>query len=195
MFLILNRLRGTEGLWSIVIGTLIGLIIATTVKHEFVAIVAWLVMLGYIIGESFGWGLWVGTLTVQRERGYALHDEGEGRNNGIEWLASHIIKPTQETWLNYCRVALTIRGFYWWLPTLAPLYFVGFNPLVLLGCIAFLSVGFPLACEIGYRTAPLFSFNKYGFEIGNDGWTHQEIWYGLMQDLVLITLGVSYGLS
>lgn len=186
--LILNRLRGTEGLWSKIIGLLLALVVQIAFGNVYVAIA---VGLGYIIGESFGWGLWVGTLTVQRERGYALHDDGEGRNNGIEWLSSHIIKPTQETWLNYCRVALTIRGFYWWLPTLAPLYFVGFDPLYLAVAVVLLSVGFPIACEIGYRTSKLFSFEKYGFSVSG-GWEHQEVAYGLIQDLVLIGLGVSY---
>jgi hypothetical protein len=188
MFLILNRLRGTEGLWSKIIGLLLALVVQIAFNNPYVSIA---VGLGYIIGESFGWGLWVGTLTVQREKGYALHDEGEGRNNGIEWLASHIIKPTQESWLNYCRVSLTIRGFYWCLPTLSPLYFVGFDSLVLLGCIAFLSVGFPIACEIGYLLRDKISFEKYGLSFSG-GWELQEGVYGLMQDLVLIILGVSY---
>ena len=184
MFLVLNRLRGTDGLWSKIIGLLLALATLIAFNNTYVALA---VGLGYIIGESFGWGLWVGTLSVQREKGYELHDEGEGRNNGIEWIASHIVKPTQESWLNYCRVALTIRGFYWWLPTLAPLYFVGFNPLFLAGCITFLSIGFPIACELGYRTSKMFEFNKYGFSVVG-GWEHQEVWYGLMQDIVLILL-------
>ena len=188
MMLILNRLRGTDGLWSKIIGLLLALVVQIAFNNPYASIA---VGLGYIIGESFGWGLWVGTLSVQREKGYALKDEGEGRNNGIEWLATRIIKPTQENWLNYCRVALTIRGFYWWLPTLTPLYFVGFNPYVLLGCIAFLSVGFPIACELGYYFRDKISFEKYGLSF-RGGWELQEGFYGLMQDLVLITLGVSY---
>ena len=188
MMLILNRLRGTDGLWSKIIGLLLALVVQIVFNNPYASIA---VGLGYIIGESFGWGLWVGTLSVQREKGYALKDEGEGRNNGIEWLATKIIKPTQENWLNYCRLALTIRGLYWWLPTLAPLYFVGFNPYVLLGCIAFLSVGFPIACELGYYFRDKISFEKYGLEF-RGGWELQEGFYGLMQDLVLITLGVSY---
>lgn len=184
MMTILNRLRGTEGLWSKIIGLLLALIVQIAFDNPYVSVA---VGLGYIIGESFGWGLWVGTVSEQREKAWHLHDEGEGRNNGIEWLASKIVKPTEETWVSYCRVALAIRGFYWWLPTLAPLYFVGFNPLLLLGCITFLSVGFPIACEIGYRTAKLFSFEKYGFSV-RGGWEHQEVWYGLFQDVVIFIL-------
>ena len=184
MFLILNRLRGTQGLWSKVIGLLLALVVQIAFNNPYVSVA---VGLGYTIGESFGWGLWVGTLTVQREKGYALHDEGEGRNNGIEWIASHIIKPTQESWLNYCRVALTIRGFYWWLPTLAPLYFVGFNPLFLAGCITFLSIGFPIACELGYYFRDKVSFEKFGLSYSG-GWEIQDGFYGLVQDVVLLSL-------
>lgn len=187
MFLILNRLRGTDGLWSKIIGLF--LIVATLIAFHN-TYVALAVGLGYIIGESFGWGLWVGTLSVQREKGYELHDEGEGRNNGIEWIASHIVKPTQDSWLNYCRVALSIRGFYWWLPTLAPLYFVGFSVEILTLMILALSFGFPLACELGYYFRGKVSFEKYGLSyIG--GWELQEGFYGLMQDLVLIG-GICY---
>lgn len=191
MMLILNRLRGTNGVWSKAIGLFLALMAQIAFGNVYVTLA---VGLGYIIGESFGWGLWVGTLSTQREKGYALKDEGEGRNNGIEWLATKIIKPTQENWLNYCRVALTIRGLYWWLPTLAPLYFVGFNPYVLLGCIAFLSVGFPIACGLGYYFRDKISFEKYGLEF-RGGWELQEGFYGLMQDFVLITLVVSYVLA
>ena len=192
MFLFLNRLRGTQGLWSKIIGLLLALVVQITFNNPYVSVA---VGLGYIIGESFGWGLWVGTLSVQREKGYELHDEGEGRNNGIEWIASHIVKPTQESWLNYCRVALSIRGFYWWLPTLAPLYFVGFSIELLTLMILALSIGFPLACELGYYFRDKIIFHKYGFSV-EGGWEIQEVFYGLFQDLVLITLigGYYYGI-
>ena len=179
MFLILNRLRGTQGLWSKIIGLLLALVVQIAFNNPYVAIA---VGLGYIIGESFGWGLWVGCLSVYREN-TTNKIEDEGANNGIQWMAQKLVPDYLNNFVNYCRVALTIRGFYWWLPALSPLYFVGFNPLVILGCILFLSVGFPIACEIGYRTSKLFSFNKYGFSIVG-GWEHQEVWYGLFQDLV-----------
>ena len=184
MFLFLNRLRGTDGLWSKIIGLLLALIVQVAFNNPYVALA---VGLGYIIGESFGWGLWVGTLSVQREKGYELHDEGEGRNNGIEWIASHIVKPTQESWLNYCRVALSIRGFYWWLPTLAPLYFVGFSVEVLTLMILTLSIGFPIACEIGYLLRDKIIFHKYGFSV-EGGWELQELFYGIWQTMVIGTL-------
>lgn len=182
MFLVLNRLRGTDGLWSKLIGLFLALVTLIVFHNHYVSVA---VGLGYIIGESFGWGLWVGTLSVQRLNGYALHNEGEGRNNGIEWIASHIVKPTQDNWLNYCRVALAIRGFYWWLPTLAPLYFVGFNLPVLALMIGLLSIGFPLACELGYYFRDKVSFDKLGLSY-RYGLELQEGFYGLMQDIVFI---------
>ena len=174
--LILNRLRGTQGLWSKIIGLLLALIVQIAFGNPYVSVA---VGLGYIIGESFGWGEWVGTLSCNRT---AVENNEEGKNNGIQWLASKVVSPTKD-WLNYCRVALTIRGFYWWLPTLAPLYFVGFSVESLAIAIILLSVGFPLACELGYRTSKMFEFNKYGFSVVG-GWEHQEVWYGLMQDLI-----------
>jgi len=45
--------------------------------------------------------------------------------------------------------------------------------------ILLLSVGFPIACEIG-RTGKKWSFKFMGEE-----WEHQEVWYGLIQDIIL----------
>ncbi len=64
MMLILNRLRGTDGLWSKIIGLLLALVVQIAFGNPYVSIA---VGLGYIIGESFGWGLWVGCLTIHRE--------------------------------------------------------------------------------------------------------------------------------
>ena len=184
MMLILNRLRGTHGYFAIINGVVLGLLTYVCFGDVYVASI---VAVGYVLGESFGWGEWVGTLTG--DRNFKQLNE-EGKNNGIQWLASKVIDPSKD-WINYCRVALTIRGFYWWLPTLAPLYFVGFSVVSITVAVAVLSIGFPLACELGRLTAPLFSFEYKTFSI-KGGWEHSEVWYGLMQDLVLIGLGVSY---
>ena len=184
MMLILNRLRGTQGLWSKIIGLILALVVQIAFNNSYVSVA---VGLGYIIGESFGWGEWIGTLTG--DRNFKQLNE-EGKNNGIQWLASKVIDPSKD-WINYCRVALTIRGFYWWLPTLAPLYFVADTYIVTLA-IVLLSAAFPLACELGRLTSPLFSFEYKTFSI-KGGWEHQEIWYGLMQDIVLIGVVLCLG--
>ena len=186
MMLILNRLRGTQGLWSKIIGLLLALVVQIAFNNPYVALA---VGLGYIIGESFGWGEWIGNLSVHKSDVGVLGDEG--KNNGIQWLASKIVPDYTTNYINYCRVALIIRGFYWWLPTLSPLYFVGFNPYYLGIAVVLLSVGFPIACELGYYFRDKISFEKFGLSYVG-GWELQEGFYGLMQDLVLITLGVSY---
>lgn len=183
MMAILNRLRGTQGLWSNIIGLLLAFIVLAIWGNVWVAVA---VGLGYIIGESFGWGEWVGNLTTHRKnKTDTLEDEGE--NNGIKYIATKLVPNWNVDFIKYCRVALGIRGIYWWLPTLAPLYFIGFSVVSITVAVAVLSIGFQIACELGRLTAPLFSFEYKTFSI-KGGWEHQEIWYGLMQDVIIFSL-------
>ena len=141
MFTVLNRLRGMNGIWSKIIGLLLALIVQIAFDNVYVALA---VGLGYIIGESFGWGDWVGTLS---ERYYSEMPKpyNEGENNGIQRIASKIIDPSKD-WLNHCRVALFIRGLYWWV-CLLPLVFLIEWYFVLLA-IVILAFAFPIACRI-----------------------------------------------
>lgn len=181
MFLILNRLRGTYSWFAKINGVVLGLLVYFFTKELDIAIAC---SFGYIIGESFGWGEWVGNLCDEDKRKNNITQlEGEGKNNGIQYIATRLVPNWSVAYLKYCRVALVLRGIYWWLPTLAPLYFVGFNPLVILVCVAVLSVGFPLACELGYYFSDKISFEKYGVSF-RGGWELQEGFYGILQDLV-----------
>ncbi len=177
MFTILNRYRGTYGWFAKVNGVVLGLLTYLVYGDVYVSL---MVAIGYIVGESFGWGEWIGCLTTNAT---SYVENEEGKNNGIRWLATKIINPDKE-YREYCRVALTIRGFYWWILTLSPLYFVADAYIVTLA-IVLLSIAFPIACELGRLTAPLFSFEYKTFSI-KGGWEHQEVWYGLTQDIVLI---------
>jgi len=178
MFIVLNRLRGMRGFVAKVNGLLLGILIYLLYGNYYVAIA---VCAGYIIGESFGWGEWIGNLSVHRNS--TTKQLEDGKSNGIQWLAKKIVPDYKYNYIRYCNVALTIRGLYWWLPTLLPLYFVGFTLIHLVIAITFLAIGFPIACYLGYRTSKIWNF-KYM----NGGWEHQEVWYGLMQDIVLISL-------
>lgn len=187
MMTILNRLRGTEGLWSKIIGLLLALVVQIAFNNPYVSVA---VGLGYIIGESFGWGEWIGNLTTHRKnKTDTLEDEGE--NNGIKYIATKLVPNWNVAFIKYCRVALGIRGIYWWLPTLAPLYFVGFSIVSIAVAVAVLSIGFPIACEVGYKFNDKIKFNKYGLSI-EGGWEIQEAVYGVIQDVVLIGLILSY---
>ena len=179
MFTILNRYRGTYGWFAKVNGVVFGLLTYLVWGNVYVAL---MVAIGYIAGESFGLGEWAGNLTTHRSK-IALEFD-EGKSNGIQWMARKIVPNYLNNWPTYCRVDMTIRGFYLAMPTLAPLYFVGFSPYVLLGCIAFLSVGFPLAYDLGYYLRDKIDFSIFGLHFGG-GWELGEAIVGIEQDLVI----------
>lgn len=181
MFLVLERLRGFRGEFKVINGVALALIVGLLFSTHY--IVAVFVGIGYIFGNKIGgWGLWKGSLAVKREDGFILHNERDGGiYTGIQKLTEWLMPPTIENWLDHCRVALFLRGIWWWLPTLATLYFIGigFNHLFL--AVLLLSIGFPLSCEIGYYTSKLWNF-----KFMDGGSEHSEIWYGLMQDIVIL---------
>ena len=139
----------------------------------------------YMLGESMGWGKWVGSLahpesTTSLEARYA-DDEGT-RFPFIHKTANAIVKE-RENYLGYCQVALAIRGLYWWLPLLMFMAVVGITSywLAILGSIL-LGIGFPLACYIGSK----LDYNGKLWKINySKGWENQELVYGLMQGIVL----------
>jgi len=125
-----------------------------------------MIAVGYLAGESIGWGDWIG-----QQNGSKLECGEEGEKNGIKWLASKFAACGTE---NYNKIALVIRGAYWWTPTLLPLMFV-MNPATVLLAIIALSFGFQISQDW----------------TGNDGkksWNDAEYIYGGIQDLVLILL-------
>lgn len=188
MFLILNRMRGGGVKHGAMIASVaIGLFFGILTLNPYIGLAC---AVGYDLGERMGWGLWIGNLTDHRYK--TSPDDGEGKNNGIQWLARKIVPNYATNMVNYCRVALTIRGIYWALLTLAPLFFTSINPLVVIGCIMWLGVAFPLACELAYRTYPKLQSNFLEF---NTAWNTQEGFYGLAWDVALITLGIAYGIG
>ena len=175
---IANRLRGTYGWFAKVNGVVLGLLVYLVFGNLYVSLA---VAIGYVLGESFGWGEWVGNLSVHRkETTDTLEDEG--KNNGIQYVAIRLVPNWSVAYLKYCRVALVLRGLYWWTPTLIALCFI-VNPLLVVSCMVVLAICFPLACELGYITSKLWNF-KYM----DGGWEHSEVWYGLFQDLVIFSL-------
>ena len=64
-----------------------------------------------------------------------------------------------------------------------PLVFMGIYAAPLLAVL--LAVGFPLACELGYRTKFKFRLKKLEIE---SAWARQELFYGAMQDLAFTAI-------
>lgn len=157
------------------------------ILNEYVpAIIVGLISGGlYMLGESMGWGKWVGSLchpesTITLESRYA-DDEGT-RFPFIHKTANAIVKE-RENYLRYCQVALAIRGLYWWLPLLMFMAVIGITSywVAILGSIL-LGIGFPLACYIGSK----LDYNGRFWLINySKGWENQELVYGLIQGIVL----------
>ncbi len=111
----------------------------------------------YIVGESFGWGKWIGSLVPDRPD----YKQTEGRTaigildrtlviwDGIHHMANLII-PERKNWRGYSIVALGIRGCYWW----APIWLLA----VATGCIGFHhAVGVILALGVAFPASVLWA--------------------------------------
>ncbi len=204
MMTVLNRLRGT---WSwmakvtgLVIAILVTLLLPYTHMMQF-SIEDWFSFsiandlfyglatgVMYVAGESFGWGKWIGGVYNRHTEPAtpSMIKDKEGRKNGIHYLANRMIPETTD-YYRYCSTALMIRGIYWFGITLIPLVVSGYlyvNDYVVI--VLILGYGFPLSVKIGSYTT-----SKFNFKFMNGFWEHAEVWYGLMQDIVLILFIVS----
>ena len=184
MFTILNRLRGTWSWMAKVVGIVIGILVYLITSDMYIAVASASL---YLIGESFGWGKWIGG--VYRKNVTATQAQLldlEGRNNGVHWLANTIF-PERENYYKYCYTALMFRGMLWFGLTLFPLYIGGYIPIdIYIGSVLFLGVGFPVSIRIGAYTETKFSFKSI-----NGFWEQAEVWYGFMQDIVLVFILLS----
>lgn len=183
---ILNRWRGTGiifykitgvQIYALYLGLLIGFL--STYYYGLLAIAL------FLIGESFAWGKWVGYLVSEDGEKEYWNDNGKSFPF-IHQIANYFIKE-KEDYLNYCRLALTIRGFIWWTPLLALLgyidlinwYQVALNSIIL-------AIGFPIACELSKK----WKFNYQAKYLMIDtNWEKQEITYGFIQ-FICITFSI-----
>ena len=175
MFWILNRLRGQYGYFAKANALVVALLIFAFLGNFYLAIIGGL---GYLLGEAKGWGVWVGALVTHSD----FKDEREIKF--IERVAARLFEPKTH-WLAYCRLCLFLRGLLWWLPVFVPLLFAGVYGAPFLAVA--LAAGFPLACELGYRTKWTLQFRAFE---ASDAWDRQEVFYGAMQDLAFIILWV-----
>ena len=173
MFWILNRLRGQYSYFAKLNALVVALLVFAFLGNFYLAIICGL---GYLLGEAKGWGVWVGALVTHGS--YTSEHEVKF----IERIAAKLFDPRAH-WLAYCRLCLAIRGLIWWLLVFVPLLFAGVYTAPLFAVA--LAVGFPLACELGYRTKWTIKFRAFE---ASDAWGRQEVFYGAMQDLAFIIL-------
>lgn len=163
------------------------------------------IFIAYIIGESKGWGEWVGALTTSEikdeqwlKRQY-IDNEGVGFPY-IHQIANAVVKEQIEGTLEeklkqynkYATLALTLRGVYWWSLVYGVIAWFGLiNLYEYAAIVAILGIGFPIACEIGKM---ITSNGKIWKIEWSQGWENQELVYGLIQGMCLwyVIIGVVY---
>lgn len=183
MEILLNRWRGTGKIFSISIfnitGTMIyalylGLLFGLLTTTWYIGL---LTSIGFLLGESFGWGKWVGSLcypentNLQKE-----YEDKEGyKFPFIHYLANFIIKE-KVSYFKYCNLALCFRGMIWGLflyLSLVLFDYISYLEYIIISIIY--GFGFPLACYLSRKKS--FNYkNKFISIVGK--WETQELYYG-----------------
>ena len=156
-----------------------------------------LILIAYLVGESKGWGEWVGTLTSSKELTQAdllrNYKDNEGRGFPYIHKIANLIAPEISAcddleaktiqYLKYARVALTLRGIYWWGLVYGVVAWFGLiNAYEYIAIVTVLGIGFPIACEIGKMITRNGKIWKIEW---SQGWENQELVYGLIQGMCL----------
>lgn len=174
IYAVTNRVRGLFGFGGVIGGVVTGLVVAFFTQNY---ILAALTVGLYIAGESWGWGKWIISIPHWDDPNWVpsqvLLDRTDGKNNGIDWLASKFC-PQTKNYKRYSQIALALRGLLW----LAPIYIAiaAFGHATIVGTIVacLLSMTFPLWYYIMYR---IDSVNYWGYG---------EVVYGFIQGIALI---------
>lgn len=159
-------------------------------------------LVAYLVGESKGWGEWVGALTRWESKDEAWlieqYEDDEGKTFPfIHQIANSIVPEKVDGTLEqklkqynkYATLALILRGIYWFLPMTLIAIFTGLISWYF-GLISLVLVGlaFPLACWLGRIT----NINgKIGIVNYSRGWENQEIYYGVFHGVWILSIIVS----
>lgn len=178
--------------WNHVYGLYLALIIGLLAMNVWAGLA---VLVAYLVGESKGWGEWVGALTRWETKDedwlQKQYDDEEGWglpfiHNIANFICKEQIDGTLEEKLiqynKYAITALVIRGMLWWGLVYGVMAAFGvISGLTAVVATVLLGIGFPVACELGKR----WDYNKkFGILSFSRGWENQEIVYGLMQGIV-----------
>lgn len=162
------------------------------------------VLVAYLLGESSGWGKWLGWLVTPKEhRTVDLVDASQKDDEGrgypwIHYITTFFVKEkifgsdaeriNTQYW--HCTLALAIRGLYWWLPVYLVLASFGVISFATAGIISvLLGIAFPIAAYLGLNWN--FKYKYKMFET-SPGWENQELIYGIFQGIALMCVVMSY---
>ena len=154
------------------------------------------VLVAYLIGESKGWGEWVGALTRWETKDEKWLEQQYKDNEGVGFpyihqIANAITKEQIEGTLEerlkqyhkYATLALALRGMFCWGLVYGTVSIFGVvSALEAITITVALGIGFPIACWLGKKMD--FS-RKYWILHLSRGWENQELVYGLMQGIAL----------
>lgn len=180
--------------WNHVYGLYLALIVGLLSMNIYAGL---LTLVAYLIGESKGWGEWIGALTRWESKDEEWlnkqYKDNEGKKFPFVHQIANFIEPEVslletiedkiKQYMKYATVALVIRGIYWFGLVYGVMFAFGLINLYeyILITLA-LGFGFPLACYIGKNL-------KYNGKIGiinySRGWENQELIYGFMQGIAL----------
>ena len=178
--------------WNHVYGLYLALIVGLLSMNVWAGLA---VLVAYLVGESKGWGEWVGALTRWETKDEEWLQRQYKDNEGVGFpyihqIANAITKEQIEGTLEerlkqyhkYATLALTLRGMFWWGLVYGVMALFGvISVLTAVVVTVLLGIGFPVACELGKR----WDYNKkFGILSFSRGWENQEVVYGLMQGLV-----------
>ena len=208
---VLNRLRGTglikyfgtlnigkynieiKLVWNHIYGLYLSLVFGLLAMNVWAGLA---VLVAYLVGESKGWGEWVGALTRWETKDEEWLQRQYKDNEGVGFpyihqIANAIVKEQIEGTLEeklkqyhkYAALALTLRGMFWWGLVYGTASIFGIvSVLEAVVITVALGIGFPVACWLGKNMD--FS-RKYGILHLSRGWENQELVYGVMQGIAL----------
>lgn len=179
--------------WNHVYGLYLALVFGLLAMNVWAGLA---VLVAYLVGESKGWGEWVGALTrwetKDKEWLQRQYDDEEGLglpfiHNIANFICKEQIDGTLEEKLiqynKYAITALAIRGIVWW--GLVYVTASMFGVVSVLGAVVItvaLGIGFPVACLLGKK---MDFTKKFGAIHLSRGWENQELVYGVMQGIAL----------
>lgn len=132
----------------------------------------------YKLGESFGWGKWIGQLGGGRPD--SRNDEG--KNIGIHQLANFIFDEYQYT-KSYAATALLFRGCLWFL--------LAYSPLRAADAISWLD--YFLLTTLSGVSFPLAFYLSSKAKVDHHYWERGETIYGALQGLVFcLVIGIPF---
>jgi len=186
VFALLNRVRGSElKVWFIrldpvatwLIAGIISLMIYIPTHNN------WYIIGGllYVVGERPAWGKWIGTCIDGVCR--------FSQKGGIIGAIANMIVSEKQNCVLHSKVALTIRGAYWFAPCLLFAYHIMIlDILTVLSGIAVIAICFPISVALGKVLPVPAMWVTKPVTWTTVVWSKSELIYGFIQGAVLWTL-------